>query len=178
MLVSRCGAFAVAILMAACGSAPAVEDSGRDGWSYDARVDIAPRVDASARDVVDVSPTVDVVAFDVMASDVASDRGSITDAAPNPCPAIAEQYARAVRDAQACHTATDCGAIVCETLCCTCQVYVNGATAEAALITPLQQAWETHGCAATVTCIASVCGGVASTDCTSAGRCATVHRAD
>ena len=179
MLVSRCWILPAAAFLAACGSGTYLPDASRDGWSYDTSYDVVLRRDTSAADAVDVSPTVDVIAFDGSAADVPSDSTQVpADATANPCTALAEDYARTVRDAQICLAAADCSAVVCETLCCSCQVYVNGHSTLLDMLTTLQSQWTMRGCTEASTCTPYVCGGIVSTDCTSAGRCATVHRGD
>ena len=179
MLLSRCWILTVAACLAACGSGTSAPDASRDGWSYDTSYDVVLHRDTGTSDAIDVMPTVDVIAFDGSAADVSSDATQPHgDAAANPCTALAEDYARTVRDAQICLSASDCSAVVCETLCCNCQVYVNGHSTLLDMLTSIQAEWTMHGCTDTSTCTPYVCGGIVSTDCTSAGRCATVHRGD
>jgi hypothetical protein len=176
MLVSRCGCLVLAAFVSACSSLSNASDAGREGgWAYDGHFEVRPN-DGASTDATDVSPTVDVIVFDA-SIDAPSDAAAPGDASNMQCASIADEYARIVRDAQTCTTASDCSTVVCETICCNCQVYVNGSSTLAMLST-LESAWEASGCDASGLCTPYMCGAPAAPECTSAGRCATVRRGD
>ena len=178
MLVLRRECCWLAALLLGC-SAPNVGDAGRDSaWFFDGSYDVQRR-EMAIDDAADVAPTVDVVAFDVPSTDASSDVQSFApDAGALQCSAIAEQYARAVREAQSCMQASDCATVVCETICCNCQVYVNGTTEQLDTLAMLQTRWTDLHCEEISPCMRYMCGAPLATECTSAGRCATVRRGD
>jgi hypothetical protein len=74
--------------------------------------------------------------------------------------------------------ASDCAAVVCETICCSCQVYVSGTPEQLDTLAMLQAQWTELRCDEISPCMRYVCGAPLATECTSAGRCATVRRGD
>jgi hypothetical protein len=178
MLVPPRECWWLAALLVGC-SAQDSNDAGRDtAWVYDASYDVQRR-ETSAGDAADVAPSVDVIVFDVAAMDASADAPTaVPDSGGAQCSAIAEQYARTVREAQACTQSSDCATIVCETICCNCQVYVSGTPEQLANLATLQSRWTALNCEEISPCMRYVCGAPLATECTSAGRCATVRRGD
>lgn len=162
-----------ALALAGCGDAPVPEDVPR----YDARDAVVeePR-DAAASDVpgrFDVVPSIDVTPLADAAP--ASDAGAPGEAG-GPCEAVSEDYASAVRAAQACGADRDCATRVCETLCCACEVFVNADAAEYARLVLLRERWSTLGCATMERCAGSGgCGRAVAASCSAEGRCVTVR---
>lgn len=180
------------LLLAAAGCGDgggASPDAGRFEMRdavIDPRPDSALNPDASS----DASPTVDVVvydvasdaplppgdvspAFDAASPDAAIDLPLPEDVAPTPCSMLAEAYAAAVRAAQTCATSIDCGAAVCETLCCNCEVFV--APDRARLLSDLRAGADRLSCATTLRCPATRCPAARMAVCSSEGRCVTLR---
>ncbi len=178
MLFSRRGPWWLAALLFGCGGTSSSRDGGRDGWVYDSAYDVALR-DGASNDAVDVAPSVDVVLFDAASSDAAADAPTASDAGNGAaCTNVGEQYARIIREAQSCQTSADCSTVVCETICCSCQVYVNGTPEQLETLAMLQAHWTELHCEDIQPCVRYACGAPAAAECTSAGRCATVRRGD
>jgi hypothetical protein len=163
-----------------------------DGGHDVSRVEVAqldrPLLQDSPQDVAwawDVAPTVDVTTFDAASGndgaslhDASSSDGHAEDAAAiAACMALADEYASAVRGAQVCSSRGDCSALVCETLCCNCHVYVNPAASSAAMLDSLTSRWHTAGCDAELPCTPMTCDPPASAECSMAGRCTTLRSA-
>lgn len=132
--------------------------------------------DAGALDVV---PTVDITPFDG-GPDAASMPppfdAAAGDSAGDACALLADAYLAAVRAAQRCSLATDCATLVCETLCCSCQVYTSATAAELDVLMRLQSSWRAAGCSARVTCPTTPCDPAVVAECSSTGRCTTIRR--
>jgi hypothetical protein len=96
---------------------------------------------------------------------------------PTGCVAIAEAYAEAVRDAQRCVGPGPgaCGALLCETLCCTCEVYVHATSAAFALAQSLRARWGGTGCPGMLPCPRPPCGRPAMGLCSAEGQCVTLR---
>ncbi len=92
------------------------------------------------------------------------------------CVEAAESYAAAVRAAQQCGPEADCSGRVCETLCCTCEVFIDPRAATAGRIVGLRDRWRSLGCAAIVRCPAIPCGDPMGAVCSTDGRCVTLRR--
>jgi hypothetical protein len=167
----------VLALAGACAGPRDVRDGGDAPFApYDARVDLGAPADAEdARE--DVAPTVDVIPFDGGPApfDAALDAAAETGDAET-CRALAESYAQQVQEAQACMAAGDCGAVVCETLCCNCEVYVNARSAAFPMLERLRTRWQAAGCVAMTACPLSMCEPPSSAECSSRGRCTTLRR--
>jgi hypothetical protein len=147
--------------------------SGLDGFADHSRVDV--------HDVVrpDVPPTVDVIPFDTTWSDAVGPSADVSLDAPDVtdhCTLIAEAYVYALRQTQACTSATDCRDVMCETPCCTCQVFVNSASSSYRLLAPLMSEWMTAGCSDRVTCDTTRCDPPSGAECSTAARCVTLRR--
>jgi hypothetical protein len=129
----------------------------------------------------DAMPTVDVAPLD--AADPVWDGGPFEDAAADAvaadaaieCQQLAERYARTVQEAQTCTGAGDCAFTVCETLCCSCEVFVNPASAAFPLLETLRSAWDTAECASVVACSATVCDPPIAAECSSRYLCTTLR---
>lgn len=161
------------VALAGCGSEPAVEDVPR----FDPRDAVVEEVlDAAGSDIpgrFDVLPSVDVIAVGDLG--VRADAGAPADA-DGPCQAVSEDYAAAVRAAQSCRVDGECGARVCETLCCACEVFVNAAGPEFARLELLRERWATLGCATMGRCVGgATCGAVVGVSCSTEGRCVTAR---
>jgi hypothetical protein len=167
---------AAAMVAVGCGHGAELDDvtlPGLDGFADRARID--------ARDVVrvDVPPTVDVNPFDATWFDgVAPRPDAAMDAsdAADRCAMIAESYAYAIRQSQICTASTDCRDVVCETPCCTCQVYVNSTASSYRSLAPLMSDWTASGCASRVMCDTTRCDPPSGAECSTAGRCVTLRR--
>ncbi|MBI5517740.1 MAG: hypothetical protein HY909_28470 [Deltaproteobacteria bacterium] len=175
----------LATASAAC-SDPAPQSP--DARLYDAReVTIDPRPDAT----MDSSPTdssldVTVVPFDSPPppADAGAPRpdGARPDAPPpTGCVEIAEAYAQAVREAQTClgpgpgPGPAGCSTLLCETLCCTCEVYANVGTVAFSLAQSLRMRWAGTGCPGMLPCPGVRCGRPAMGACSAEGRCVTLR---
>lgn len=160
------------IAYAGCGAPLVAEDVPR----FDARDAIVEEAgDAAVTDVpgrFDVVPSVDVIP----AGDIGlrSDAGAVVDGGA--CQAVSEDYAAAVREAQSCRVDGECGARVCETLCCACEVYVNASAPEYARLELLRERWGMLGCATMGRCAGTGgCGMPVGVSCSTEGRCVTVR---
>lgn len=165
-------ALALVVTGMACASSQPYQDAG----PLDAR-DVAidrSRPDTMSADVTDVSLTVDAHPFDTAPDANAADVSG-SDASSR-CAALAESYALAVREAQSCMASLECTALVCETLCCNCQVYVNPASATYSSLARLSAEWASEGCPAEIACPTKVCDPPSSAQCSSTGRCVTLRR--
>ena len=185
MLFFRCTSTLALATILSCGAGGSLP---RDATYYDVPASrdvvfdgLSAPADVFETTVPDtVGPTVDVIAFDASftdagVSDVAFDAGV------NPattCAMLSDAYAMAVRSAQQCTTAADCSAVICETLCCQCQVYANVDTRTQALLDSFQSMWSATNCATSGLCVAQFCAAPSAAECTSAGLCTTFRRAD
>ena len=163
----------VSCALAGCGSERREEDVPR----FDARDAIVEDIsDATVTDIAgrfDVVPSVDVIAF--VDAVVRSDLGASADV-DGPCQAVSEDYAAAVRAAQSCRVDRECGARVCETLCCACEVFVNATAPEFARLDLLRERWTMLGCATMGRCVGvGTCGAAVAVSCSTEGRCVTVR---
>lgn len=161
------------VALAGCGSSLVAEDVPR----FDPRDAIVEEVfDAAAADLpgrFDVVPSVDVIPAGDLG--VRSDAGAPGDV-DGPCQAVSEDYAAAVREAQSCRVDRECGARVCETLCCACEVFVNAAGPEFARLELLRERWAMLGCATMGRCVGGVtCGAAVGVSCSTEGRCVTAR---
>ncbi len=159
--------------LAGCGGDLLAEDVPR----FDARDAIVEDVsDATVTDIpgrFDVVPSVDVIPL----ADVSqrSDSGASADG-DGPCQAVSEDYAAAVRAVQSCRVDGECGARVCETLCCACEVFVNATAPEFARLVLLRERWGMLGCATMGRCVGvGTCGAAVAVSCSTEGRCVTVR---
>lgn len=157
------------VALPACGSQSVSADASQ---RFDVREASVESRDVALTEAGFDAPT----AVDVTLADVGAgrDRQPPGDGAAR-CTEPAEDYATAVREAQACVTDDDCQMSVCETLCCTCRVRVNPATSAYALIATASERWESRGCAATVECPSSHCAVDTDAVCSTEGRCVTLR---
>jgi hypothetical protein len=95
------------------------------------------------------------------------------DVPPSPCADLAEQYALTVREAARCSDSTECSASVCETLCCTCQVFVTMGTIRA--LNDVRVRAESLGCLTSLRCLAPRCPPPMVGVCSGSGRCVTLR---
>lgn len=160
-------------LAAGCDlSAPAPYDGGR----FDVReATVAPRDDAALDDLATVDASlVDVTVADVVAAaDVSRDAGAVD--APARCVTVANDHAAAVREAQRCLRDEDCDALVCETLCCACEVYVSRRNREVELALALVTQAADAGCTGLLPCPRVPCARPTRAVCSSEGRCVTLR---
>lgn len=165
----------------------------RDGAAPDDTIDVLPTVDVVVFDV----PAVDA-SFDVPSPD-ASPPGDAPppppdaarpdapppdgpsfdlvvpeDAPMTPCSDLAERYAAAVREAQSCGAA-GCEARVCETLCCTCEVFISGTMERMRQLDDLRGRATALGCQPTLGCPTTRCPPARSGACSADGRCVTLR---
>jgi hypothetical protein len=161
------------LALAGCGDDPAPEDVPR----FDARDAVveetldAPLSEVSGR--FDVVPSIDVTPLGDLGT--ASDAGAPADVSLA-CQAVSEDYAAAVRDAQACRVDGECGARVCETLCCACEVFVDRGAEAFARLELLRERWAAMGCATMGRCVGGGgCGAAVAASCSAEGRCVTVR---
>lgn len=94
---------------------------------------------------------------------------------PPRCVALANDHATAVREAQRCLRDEDCNALLCETLCCSCEVFVSGQSPEVAAARALQARAMTEGCTALLPCPRTPCEPASRAVCSSEGRCVTLR---
>lgn len=167
---------ALVLALAGCGSDPAPEDVPR----FDARDAVVEEtLDAAVADVstrFDVIPSIDVTPLgDIVSAADAAAPGDLG----GPCQAVSEDYAAAVRYAQACSVEGECATRVCETLCCACEVFINAGTAEYERLRLLRERWQTLGCGTMARCAGGGggggCGAAVAASCSAEGRCVTVR---
>lgn len=188
-----------------CTGAPIV--SMEAGFYDAREVIVAPRdgvVDAAADEGAgDVFPTVDVVVFDVAALDADASAWDVSssidgpapsdrmgppdipapdlpppeDVLPSPCTELAERYAALVREGQACVGPQGCTALVCETLCCMCEVFVSGTPERIRLLDELRIRAAALGCSTMLRCPSTRCPPARSGECSVDGRCITLREA-
>ncbi len=168
-------ALAVALALAGCADdSVAVPDATRFD-PRDAVVDPRPDVTLDSGAAAD-GGQVDVIPFDATSdaggSDGAGPDGALT---PDSCASVAERYAATVREAEACTAGSACTTLVCETLCCACQVYVNPGTPAAHRLADLRSRWAAMACAHSVDCPGISCDRPVSAACSSEGRCVTLR---
>jgi hypothetical protein len=187
MLHLRIGlvAYAIACLATGC-AAPAATDAGAGADATHAYVDVStdrPVIMDVGSDVLwDVPVTVAVTPFDaayrdaLSPADAAAADARAGDANASPCMALADLYAQAVRNAQSCTDGAQCSVLVCETLCCNCNVYVNAMNV-GPLLDQMRNEWHMGGCAAIAPCSAMACDAPVSAACSSTGRCTTLRTA-
>lgn len=172
MTVRRISVAALAFALAGCGGDAVPEDVPR----FDPRDAVIQEVrDATTADAwarADVVRSIDVIPLGDLPG--VSDAGGSADAA-TACQAVSEDYAAAVREAQACSVDGDCAARVCETLCCACEVFVNQGTTEYARLQLLRERWQVLNCATMGRCAGGGCGAAAAASCSAEGRCVTVR---
>lgn len=149
----------------------------------------------------DVLPTVDVVVFDASTLDAdgalpdassppdapaPSDRPWPTDfpapdlpppkdVSSSPCAELAERYAAVVREGQACVGPQGCTTLVCETLCCACEVFVSPTPERMRQIDELRVRAATLGCTSMLRCPTTRCPPARSGACSADGRCITLR---
>jgi hypothetical protein len=145
-------------------------DAGQDTPSIDVAVFDLPAIDAGM-------PRIDTGSVDGAAVDgfVAIDRPFLKDRPMTLCTELAEQYATAVREAQRCAVASECGATVCETLCCTCMVYVSGLGDRVRRLDAMRTQGERMGCNAMLSCPEIRCPAPLAGACSTEGRCVTLR---
>ncbi|MEZ4390150.1 MAG: hypothetical protein R3A48_03560 [Polyangiales bacterium] len=171
---ARASHIALGLMLAGCADGGATaQDAGR----FDVREAAIAPLDAPKppRDVA--APSVDVRGADAPArADVgALDAQGTTP--PQSCIDVANEHAAAVREAQRCLIDADCDARVCETLCCACEVYVRGASGEAALARAIAARADAVACVSTLQCPRVPCERPSRAVCSSAGRCVTLRGA-
>lgn len=177
-----------ALLMACSGTAPEPTDAALFEVR-DAVVDPRDAADATTPDATDVQVTVDVVVYDgpsdaavsdavapdIVAADATADLAAPGDVVAPTCADLAERYAATVREAQRCTADVQCGFQVCETLCCTCDVFVAAMGDTAGVLQEIQRRSAVLGCRETLRCSDVRCevprGGACSMD----GRCVTLR---
>lgn len=147
--------------------------------ALDASSDLQPTVDvvqydAAADAAPDAAPVADAAAFDRPAPDLPAPPRDVPD---TPCTDLAERYATAVRQAQTCATAAECATLVCETLCCTCEVYVSNVGDRARALADLRASAERMNCRAMLPCPDVRCPAPRSGVCSTEGRCVTLREA-
>lgn len=162
-------------LLAACAlEDPAPYDAGR----FDVReVTVAPRPDATLDDLAGAADAtlVDVTVADLPPlRDVPARDGAAPDV-PASCVSLANEHASAVRAAQDCLRDEDCDALLCETLCCACEVFVSGRSPQVATARMLQARADAEGCTAMLPCARTPCGPASRAVCSSEGRCVTLR---
>lgn len=172
----RCASVVAASWLLAAGcdlSDPVAFDAGR----FDVReATVAPRPDATVDDLSAADAAlIDVTIADVAAAtDVAARDGAAADV-PAQCVYVANEHATAVREAQRCLRDEDCDALTCETLCCACEVYVNGRSPQLAAVNALRARAAEEGCTRLLPCPRTPCGPASSAVCSSEGRCVTLR---
>ncbi|MFO0648095.1 MAG: hypothetical protein U0326_17785 [Polyangiales bacterium] len=185
----RASILTAALLTACSGDSPQSPDVRFD--VRDAVID--PRDQGAgdvAQDVSDAVSPVDVTVFDVVAFDVPAqdaptsdvarpdaslDLPLLTDTPTTPCSELAEQYAAAVRIASTCAAAVECGARVCETLCCVCEVFVAAPPEQLRALDALRASADRLGCSGMLPCPTTRCLPPRSGQCSSDGRCVTIR---
>lgn len=172
---ARASLIALGLTLGACSDgASTAQDAGR----FDVREAAIAPTDARdpSRDLV--APSVDVRGADgATSSDVGTfdAQGTVP---PQACVDVANEHAEAVREAQRCLIDADCDALVCETLCCACEVFVRGASSEAALARTIAARADARACVASLQCPRLPCERPSRAVCSSAGRCVTLRGAD
>ncbi|MBL8602701.1 MAG: hypothetical protein JNK72_12335 [Myxococcales bacterium] len=164
-----------------CSDVPAV---ALDATRFDARDAVIEPRDVSGADLgVDAGARVDVTLAELPTFDAAMgeeagglDVGAALDAGQ--CGALAEAYADTVREAQRCNTDSQCAAMVCETQCCACQVFVDPNNERYGDVARIRAEWSALGCAAAVRCPGIPCEPAVGAVCSSEGRCVTVRSAN
>lgn len=132
--------------------------------------DAAPPLDRplladAARDAP--APPPDAAVFDVVFP---------FDAPMTPCADLAERYAAAVREGQACGPMAGCEARVCETLCCVCEVFITNTPERMRTLNDLRARAAAMGCVATaLRCPITRCPTARSGACSTDGRCVTLR---
>lgn len=175
-----------ALLTACSGTAPEPTDAALFEIR-DAVVEPRDVVDATAMDASDVPVTVDVMVLDSAATDVppqdggaadvSADAASSPDVVASTCADLAERYAATVREAQRCTADTQCEFPVCETLCCTCDVFVAAMGDTAGVLQEFQRRSALLGCRAVLRCADTHCEAARSGACSMEGRCVTLRDA-
>jgi hypothetical protein len=169
----------VAATVVSCAG-PATPDDGGGDANRDARMDA--RADTGAVPVdsgeggTDVLVSVDVVAFDGPSPMGDANDATSIDATGSACAELDDRYAALVRLGQSCASASDCNETVCETLCCTCEIYVNGSAVSMGQLAALRQSWALQHCTDTITCATTLCDPATGGVCSSTGQCATLRR--
>lgn len=184
----RASILTAALLTACSGDSPESPDVRFE--VRDAVID--PRdqgVDDVAIDAPDAVSPVDVTVFDVVAIDGAApdapaadapldaslDLPLLVDAPVTPCTELAERYASAVRLASTCAAAPECGSLVCETLCCACEVFVAASADQLRILETLRASAERLGCNGMLPCPTTRCLPPQVGQCSSDGRCVTIR---
>ncbi len=158
----------------------AVVDPRDQGPSLDAgddRAEAPAPVDVTVYDAAFDAP------YDAGASPADASRSDVSlldiplplDAPATPCTDLAERYAAAVREAAVCAASTECAARVCETLCCTCEVFVTAAGESVRALDALRTRAERMGCSAMLPCPSTRCPAPRSGLCSTDGRCVTLR---
>jgi hypothetical protein len=173
VIARRVALATLGLALAGCGDDPVPEDAPR----YDARDAVVEEtLDAPASDIAgrfDIVPSVDVTP--IADAGAAADLGAAPEDA-SACQAVSEDYAAAVRGAQVCRVDQECGARVCETLCCACEVFVNMGAGEFARLQLLRERWVMLDCATMGRCAGGGgCGAAVAASCSAEGRCVTVR---
>ena len=169
-----------AALCVACSPDPGPRD-GFDARRFDGgdpdRTAVIDVSDASIGN--DVPVTIDVQVFDARLDAAALDSSadaSSADVGTMICVQLSETYAMLVRDSQTCSVAGDCGSSVCETLCCSCYVYVNPMSRDYPSLARLRSEWASHSCPAMMLCPPTPCDPPVAAECTTSGHCTTLRR--
>lgn len=182
MRPSPVGLFCLALATVRCtGPSTAPADAS---VRYDARDAVFdPRDLGETRDVpLDRPSLVDVIApldagtpagdgsVDVARADLGADPDV------GQCVVLAEAYAEAVREAQRCAGDAGCATLACETLCCTCEVYVDAMTGAFSALGRLRGMAQVLGCTALLPCPGRPCAAPTGAVCSSEGRCVTLRQ--
>jgi hypothetical protein len=144
-------------------------------------------VDVTLYDTIEIVDTGKPVTIDMPTMDAAVSRDATTmldrvavvdlqipeDVPPSRCAALAEQYALTVREAARCSDSAECSASVCETLCCTCQVFVTMGMIRA--LNEVRVRAESLGCLTTLRCLGPRCPPPMVGVCSGSGRCVTLR---
>ncbi len=185
----RASILTAALLTACSGDSPQSPDvrfdvrdaviDPRDQGAGDVAQDVsdaASPVDVTVFDAVAIDgPAQDAPAADVPRPDASLDLPLLTDTPVTPCSELAEQYAAAVRIASTCAAAAECGARVCETLCCACEVFVAAPPEQLRALEALRANADRMGCSGMLPCPTTRCLPPRSGQCSSDGRCVTIR---
>lgn len=144
-------------------------DASSDGGGAD-----VPSPDTAPSDAV--APPPDASRPDAAAPDGPSFDLVVPEDAPmTPCSDLAERYAAAVREAQSCGGTAGCEARVCETLCCTCEVFISGTMERMRELDELRGRATALGCQPMLRCPTTRCPPARSGACSADGRCVTLR---
>lgn len=150
-----------------------------DAGRFDVReATVAPRADVFDAGAEADAPLVDVTIADISAArDVSAAVDGAPPDVPPACVALANEHAAEVRDAQRCLRDSDCDTLVCETLCCSCEVYVSAASGALSRARALESRGSTQGCTALLPCPRTPCDRAGRAVCSGEGLCVTLREA-